>query len=127
MAATKEKTETKLPVAFKKKWLKALRSGKYIQGTGYLKEIRTIENKKVTTYCCLGVACHVAGASGITDKLVILNGLADHSGKLIKSINKVPKILHGIAGDNKIVEKLTNMNDKGESFNKIADWIEEML
>jgi hypothetical protein len=127
MGATKEKVETKLPKDFKKKWLKALRSGKYAQGTRCLKQIETIKDKKVATYCCLGVACHIAGASSITDKQVIQNGLLEHNGKKIKSINKVPKLLHGIAGDNRIVNKLSYMNDNRVSFKKIADWIEKKL
>jgi len=38
-----------------RKWIKALRSGKYIQITGNL--------HKDNGYCCLGVACEVSGLS----------------------------------------------------------------
>jgi len=39
----------------KDKWLEALKSGKYIQGTGRLRS----EDK--TKHCCLGVLCEVRG------------------------------------------------------------------
>jgi len=39
----------------KKKWLAALKSGKYKQGQEWL--VQTEENGK--TYCCLGVLCHL--------------------------------------------------------------------
>lgn len=38
----------------KEKWVAALRSGKYEQGTGAL---RSVDNR----YCCLGVLCEVMG------------------------------------------------------------------
>jgi len=37
----------------KEKWIKALRSGDYLQGNGALKRILN----EVTTHCCLGVLC----------------------------------------------------------------------
>lgn len=46
-------TLTKTQIAARKKWVKALRSGKYEQTTGRL----TRDGK----YCCLGVACDVSG------------------------------------------------------------------
>lgn len=42
----------KLKPEYKERWLKALRSGDYSQGKGYLK---TIDNR----YCCLGVLCDI--------------------------------------------------------------------
>jgi hypothetical protein len=44
----------KLPKEFTEKWLKALKSGKYEQGT---EQLVTGDNK----YCCLGVACSILG------------------------------------------------------------------
>lgn len=41
-----------------RKWIAALRSGQYTQGTG------TLRNDK-NQYCCLGVACEVAIGSGV--------------------------------------------------------------
>ena len=53
MATLKE--TYKLPKAFKTKWIKALRSGKYKQG-----RLR-LYNPKEDTYCCLGVAGKICG------------------------------------------------------------------
>lgn len=40
-----------------KKWIAALRSGKYIQGMGYLATRETSTDS--FCYCCLGVACEI--------------------------------------------------------------------
>lgn len=45
---------TKLPLPGLKKWVAALRSGRYKQGTGYLRDNEDL-------YCCLGVLCEVQG------------------------------------------------------------------
>jgi len=39
-----------------KKWIKALRSGKYKQGKGYLKQFTS---KNEPRHCCLGVLCEL--------------------------------------------------------------------
>jgi len=44
----------KMPKELKARWLKALRSGKYKQGTGAL------YNPEENSFCCLGVLNHVA-------------------------------------------------------------------
>lgn len=108
----------KLPEAFKEKWLKALRSGKFKQGQSVLKD----KDK----FCCLGVAariCHVPdekfrSAAFIEDDFVKRNE---------KTIKKyLPKVLIGDT-ENILIDKLTSMNDSGKSFNKIANWIEKYL
>lgn len=47
-----------------KKWVKALRSGKYKQGQGVLKQTN---GKNVTYHCCLGVLCELYNED-MTDK-----------------------------------------------------------
>jgi len=106
-------TIKKLPKVFKRKWLKALRSGEYEQGKSVL---RNSKNE----YCCLGVAAHICGVISITGKQFI----ELESG--IIGISKIPELLIGDL-DNAIVRKLSIMNDCGESFNKIADYIEKYL
>lgn len=101
------KTYPKLPKAFKKKWLTALRSGKYKQGRSSLK--MKDENK----YCCLGIACLVAGQKNIgSDGFISMHN------------NLVPKILKS---SDYVPYELANMNDSGHSFTKIANWIEKHL
>jgi hypothetical protein len=109
----------KLPKAFKKKWLKALRSGDYQQGEAYLKNKSWDE---ATEYCCLGVACEVAGAKINMKKYP--NFI--ESGCGIRGIKKVPKVLIG-GEDNKVTDRLASMNDSGRGFKAIANWIEKNL
>lgn len=47
----------RLPKEFTEKWLKALRSGKYEQGTFKLYK------EEDNSYCCLGVAGNICGVS----------------------------------------------------------------
>ena len=110
-----EESWPKLPVKFKEKWLAALRSGKYKQGYGSLLT-------DYGEYCCLGVACKVAGVS---DKN--LKSLGEINTK--KSSLGVPKILLSVPNVMKIlINKLVFMNDDGEkSFIEIADWIDKNL
>ena len=49
------KNKYSLPWRFKKAWIKALKSGDYIQGTGALRRSIDINNSEIA-YCCLGVA-----------------------------------------------------------------------
>jgi hypothetical protein len=51
-------------------WVKALKSGKYIQATGSLSKIETTDPEDktitVTSFCCLGVACDLFNRSLIS-------------------------------------------------------------
>lgn len=99
----------KLPPAFKKKWIEALRSGKYKQGRSML------YNKLYDTHCCLGVACRVAKTK--------LKG----SDGYIEGDKRVPKIIQGMETDS-IPNLLSSRNDSGRwNFNRIANWIEKNL
>jgi hypothetical protein len=99
--------EFKLPKAKKTKWLKALRSGKFIQATGQLK-IRDENNEH--GHCCLGVAravrlCKAQGSSG------------DDACYVSESF--LPQ---------RIQDTLINFNDdQGLSFRVIAQWIDDNL
>jgi len=120
---TKEETQ-KLPKAFKTKWLKALRSGKFKKGKSMLYD------KDDDTYCCLGVAGAICGVTNMHN----ICYLDRKENKKIRGLSKVPKLLIGngtysfsLDAVNPIAKKLSYMNDKGSSFNKIADWIEKHL
>lgn len=98
-----------LPKEFAQKWIEALRSGEYGQVIGLLK------NPYKNQYCCLGVACKIAGA-----KVFNPNGWIP-----LTSVPKtIPDILRGSNRDSTLVNKLSDMNDKGKTFTEIADWIE---
>lgn len=103
----------RLPKEFAENWVKALRSGEYTQGTNYL------FNKDENTYCCLGVACEVAGIDlklKEKEKLEIT---------YISSIYHDSNVPSDLSFDRELQGHLANMNDCGYFFSSIADWIEE--
>lgn len=55
----------------KKKWTEALRSGKYDQGVGQLRD-------KHDNYCCLGVLCQVAAEEGVIPPAKVQVGSPDY-------------------------------------------------
>jgi hypothetical protein len=94
----------------KSKWVEALRSGKYKQGRGLLKE--------GAQYCCLGVLCKIAGIQGKRRSY----GVYEFNGKAVMPSADTCRAL-GLpvetAGD------LGSRNDSGLSFSGIADYIEQ--
>ncbi len=101
------KAKFKLDPKKKKKWVAALRSGRYKQGEGALKKSGFVDGKKETQYCCLGVAraCHLT----IQDRTV---------GEYVKE-KFLPQIIQ---------DDLASKNDSGKwSFKRIATWIEKHL
>jgi hypothetical protein len=94
----------KLPKAFAKKWLKALRGDKYKQTDGQL--LSSPESRLTmanSTFCCLGVAGHLCGY-----KLIDLEG----GGFLTKDkFSSAPIEIQGEAEYNDFVEILASLND----------------
>lgn len=101
------------------KWVEALRSGKYEQGTGALNS----DGK----FCCLGVLCEVMGVPKYGEGIfrrVCYGGPGDNStGLLPISIREASGIRTsmGVYGDT----NLANQNDQGKTFSEIADIIEK--
>ncbi len=121
-----KKDTPKLPLPFKRKWVKELRSGKYKQIGGMLNY--SDEDGKFG-YCCLGVAgrCLGFGDRKLEDGFC----LTDLT-KVPASITKVMKAETNVltqGGDIRSVESfLAHCNDdKAWSFKKIANWIEKNL
>lgn len=113
-----------------RKWVDALRSGKYKQCRSYL--------NKGDAYCCLGVACEVAFKNGVAVEIVNLNENTSNA-EAIRSYNKntidLPTVVKEWLGfeqhsptvrlSNNREEFLTNLNDSYKfSFEQIADLIE---
>lgn len=102
-------TYPKLPKGLKKRWVAALRSGKYKQGKGTL-----LAGGK---YCCLGVLCE------------IVNGIVPHNSFIPENMPKIPAFLR----DTKLVPKrLSVLNDgtdvcRAKGFKAIATWIDKHL
>lgn len=119
---------------FKKAWVKALRSGKYRQGTGTL--CRQVRPR--VEFCCLGVACAIAELPWQFNR----NGLVYFSDQIVKegwyedldfplldaNSSKVPETFaRDIGLSPRAQEQLISMNDSGKSFEEIADWIDKNL
>ncbi len=105
-------TKFKLPKKIKDKWVKALRSGKYKQGTGYRK---SLDSKGTPIYCCLGVAEEL--------------GLATPRGVCFLEDTFLPMdIQHKLAAWNDGIEGWDlNAEELKKSFKAIATWIEKNL
>lgn len=88
----------------KAKWVEALRSGKYLQTQGIL--------RNGEYFCCLGVLCDIQGAD--------FEKIKNSYGTL--SLTFTPPELLGSLGSK--AEVLAKMNDSGSSFTEIADYIE---
>jgi hypothetical protein len=98
------------------KWVAALRSGNYKQGTGRLRN-----NDK--SFCCLGVLCDVLGRKfdeyGVVEETSVL---------LPKSVVEEAKMKNdaGVIEEDPKGLALWEQNDiANKSFNEIADFIEQ--
>jgi hypothetical protein len=102
-----------------KAWLKALRSGEFVQGRHCL-------NKNNEKYCCLGVACAVLVKRKVPlviNKMINENRTYDECGytlpyKAMKALG-----VKDSAGQMGSGDTLINLNDSGTSFKKIASLI----
>ena len=105
--------------SLKKKWIKALRSGEYVQGRYRL----VTPCKDYDKFCCLGVICDVMGVEfeERSDGVLII---ADTTiaAELPDPLRKKADLNFGEQ------EALMKLNDFYRwNFNKIADWIDENL
>lgn len=109
----------KMPKRLKAKWVKALRSGEYLQGSGVLKDMIGEE----ALYCCLGVlkAC-VPGLQAARENAKIPSGGVCDKNSLL---NFTQAARLGVSSE--IQNHLAHMNDTGKSFDTIATYIEENL
>lgn len=118
--------------AIAEKWVKALRSGKYKQGTGYLRTSQDNSN----SFCCLGVLCNIHAQEHpelakketnpdvymgetefLPEKVMKWAGMDDSGG--VRTDREGIEIL-----DNEFFS-LAEANDYGISFTRIATWIEK--
>lgn len=110
---------------WKKRWIKALRSGDYEQGRGVLK--RTCENIP-DKFCCLGVLCEIHPSTverptGSGQSFFGWLSDNDLTGATLPS-----EMRKDLKMDEILIGNLIEMNDmQFKNFNDIADWIEENL
>lgn len=109
----------------KKKWIEALKSGKYKQTANRLRDN--------TGYCCLGVLCDLYSKEKNIDDFIKREGgdflFMGHGGLLPRIIvdwaelnGTNPKIIYKNSN-----RTLASLNDEGKNFEEIADIIEEKL
>jgi len=109
----------KLHPSTKKKWVEALRSGKYAQGTHALYRDNRTKYCGSEQYCCLGVLGVVQG--------VTKNNLKGHD-LLGKDFGKLRSVLLQDTDKVDSLEAcLAEYNDEGATFKQLARWVEENL
>lgn len=100
--------------------VKELRSGKYKQGSGNL--VANTKGDSGLFYCCLGVACKVLKYK--TEKIKQEFHLDLGNGDKNTFLNRETAAKFGFSDEQQ--ETLADMNDKGRTFeqiaNKIVDW-----
>lgn len=128
-----------------KKWVKALRSGKYKQGETYLKQLNDNGQAK---HCCLGVLCELYNDSMRKNHKKTLSTkirfkystdcvtFNNKEGELPKVVMKWADIKDPIGryiietknsklGEIEEIGSLADMNDIGKTFKTIANFIEK--
>jgi hypothetical protein len=100
----------------KKKWLKALRSGKYQQGKNTLK---WQSGNRDPEFCCLGVLCEIQGRKW--------RRLFAHSTHFKGGASVAVKEIREAGIHPEVAQSLAMLNDTGSSFAEIADYIEANL
>lgn len=118
----------------KARWLKALRSGKYRQGTGHLKKT-TITGE--ARHCCLGVLCELAMRSKVIapsvaahDGISRIHQFDGNTGFLPLSVIEWAGLTDydpDVSTKQGLATCLSHLNDSGKSFKQIANIIEQQL
>lgn len=104
----------------KDRWLKALRSGKYPQASGYL------YNKNQRGYCCIGVYAAINGWKnpiGFGYEITKDGDAIQNNGQA----EELQFYLFPIELTEHEVNTLMRLNDRGVDFPSIADYIEKNL
>lgn len=103
---------------FKAKWVAALRSGRYRQAEGVLKDNTDPKHLK---YCCLGVACNLINRRG-WEKMDYDVPSFDDS-QFVMSADTRKQIGLSYQAQKGLVKR----NDRGDTFDQIANHIERRL
>ncbi len=101
----------------KRKWLQALRSGRYKQTTGRLR--RDCDSNGKYTYCCLGVLCNIINRKGWENKLKF------HYKNDSDNYNLPENLVFDLKLDIAKLEMIIKKNDGGSTFEEIAKIIEK--
>ena len=114
-----------------KKWVKALRSDKYVQGDGALRQRNEEEFGGPDEFCCLGVLCDLVEPERWSKRAYLgrVNFGEKPSGEDTFNNRGLPSqdFLEQVGLEPNLAIALAELNDDGKSFSKIADYIEEKL
>lgn len=109
--------------ANRKLWVDALRSNKYPQ----TKEV--LQSKE--GFCCLGVLCEIASQNNVEVRRTLTNRLVGDTlrnqplvANFVGLKSKTGRFTQKSREGYKLIQFLTALNDKGTSFEEIADIIE---
>lgn len=133
-----------------RKWLDALRGGKYPQTRAVLRRPDEVGNG----FCCLGVLCDISGEGGWDMENALSHegiGYITRADGIIRegisTIDVLPDVIHWAALDARepfrrpgyktvdsghipwtamlILSDAMSRNDRGDSFEEIAEWLED--
>lgn len=107
-------------------WAAALRSGRFLQGTGCL----MFSDNGKDSYCCLGVKAQLDGSPIIPitlDDVMIGEFRSEAECRKMKNLGSVDLYyeLRNLIGTD-IINTLIEMNDSGMSFFAIADFLDTL-
>ena len=106
----------------KQKWLEALRSGKYKQGRGLLRDSKN-------QFCCLGVLCDIIKPNGwrLSPHTIPIPTYSFLYGDGAAEFVLRNNVLKYVGMTDVQHDALVNLNDNGKTFDEIADYIEANL
>jgi hypothetical protein len=110
----------------KKRWVEALRSGKYKQGKHSL--------ARGENFCCLGVLCELATKEGVVKRerlgngFIYYNSCHSHLPWPVCTWGELQEVNPSIPASSQTTKTtLSELNDTGSTFSEIADLIEKYL
>jgi hypothetical protein len=133
---------TKIDPELKRRWVEALWSGQYEQGSGTLRATTWHDDGLLTTHCCLGVFCDLLDPTGWNDTRAYGDAEDESHPNWHSNKSAILGPMYSASGELLLNEHtmrvLASMNDGSRpgfsldplpkhSFPEIADWIEENL
>ena len=119
----------------RKRWVEKLRSGEFKQGDSCLRKVTKTKNGQKETFCCLGVLCELAVKARVINKASLeetQDGDLDNTTSYRYDGEKAflprdVRLWAGLKSDRGEFDEgdLSEMNDDGVSFKRIAKVIEE--
>lgn len=101
----------------KQKWLEALKSGKYEQGSGLLRDLNN-------RFCCLGVLCDVLQEPATKcDDSYLYDSSAAYLPDTVALRAGIPSFFSNV----RVQEELAAINDTSNSFDPVIEYIEKNL